>query len=310
VSSTDDRRVNTKTAESDDARTSSNLSTLAAKPKRFELLRRLRAHPGSQVGAVILAVLVLVAVGAWWVMPYDPYAIDPLRTLQSPNSSHLMGTDNLGRDVLSRMIIGSRISLSVGIISVGISLAIGVPMGLIAGFYGRQIDNVIMRLVDILLAFPGILLALAVVSVLGPGTNNVMIAVGIGAVPTFVRVVRGSVLSAREYDYVEAAKAIGARDSRVMFAHILPNISAPIIVISTLGVASAILAASSLSYLGLGAQPPQAEWGAMLSGARSYMRSAWWLTTFPGLAIMITVLAINMLGDGLRDALDPQLRNR
>lgn len=289
--------------------TTQSLDDIRVRSPRAELFRRVRRHHGATIGAVLLVLLVAMSVFAAWIMPYDPFKPVPADTLQPPSVAHWMGTDNLGRDVLSRLILGAQISLRVGFISVGIALFFGVPFGLLAGFYGGRVDNVVMRFVDVLLAFPGILLAMAVVSILGTGTDNVMIAIGIGATPTYIRVVRASVLAAKELTYVEAARATGVRDARLMFLHILPNIMGPLIVVATLGIAGAILAASGLSYLGLGAKPPEPEWGAMLSGARSFIRSAWWLSTFPGLAIMITVLAINMLGDGLRDALDPHLRN-
>jgi peptide/nickel transport system permease protein len=220
----------------------------------------------------------------------------------------LLGSDQLGRDVASRVLHGARISLSVGLISVTIAVALGAPVGLVAGFYGGRLDGLIMRVLDVLLAFPGILLALAIVSVLTPGLTNVMIAVGLSAVPTYARLVRGSVLAARENLYVEAARALGSRDPSILARYILPNVVAPLVVTATLGLGTAILAAAALSFLGLGSQPPQPEWGRMLSEGRDYLREAWWISTFPGLGIMLTVLGMNLLGDGLRDVLDPRLR--
>jgi peptide/nickel transport system permease protein len=207
-----------------------------------------------------------------------------------------------------RIIHGTKYSFQLGFISVGIAAFFGVILGLIAGYYGAWADSILMRLIDIMLAFPGILMALVVVAVLGPSLNNAMIAVGVSAIPSYTRLVRGSILAAKSYVYVEAARAVGCRDFRIVMRHLLPNIVAPIIVFSTLGIALAIITGSSLSFLGLGAQPPTPEWGAMLSTGRDYLRRQPWISTFPGLAIMVTVLAINLLGDGLRDALDPRMK--
>jgi peptide/nickel transport system permease protein len=209
--------------------------------------------------------------------------------------------------VFSRVVYGGRVSLLVGPIAVTIALVPGVLIGLVAGYYGRWLDSVLMRVIDVMLAFPGILLALGIVAVLGPSLTSLMIAVGIAAIPTYARLTRASVLSARENLYVDAARVVGARDAEILSRHILPNIVAPIIVVSTLGVGAAILVAAALSFLGLGSQPPTAEWGRMLSEGRQYLREQWWIATFPGVAIMLTVLALNLLGDGLRDALDPRL---
>ena len=222
----------------------------------------------------------------------------------------MLGSDQLGRDVLSRVVHGARISLTVGLISVSIALALGAPLGLVSGYYGGRLDALVMRIMDVLLAFPGILLALAIVSVLTPGLTNVMIAVGLSAVPGYARLVRASVLSAREHLYVEAARALGGRDLDILSRYILPNVVAPLIVTATLGLGTAILSAAALSFLGLGSQPPQPEWGRMLSEGRDYLREAWWIATFPGLGIMLTVFAMNLLGDGLRDVLDPRLKER
>jgi peptide/nickel transport system permease protein len=276
--------------------------------QQSELVRRLSRSWGALIGSSLLLVLVVSAVLAPLIAPYDPTEPDPFAAYQGPSAAHLFGTDNLGRDILSRVLYGGQISLRVGLVSVGIAASIGVVLGLLAGFYQRWVDNVIMRLMDIKLAFPGLLLALVIVATLGQGIFKVMIAVGIAAVPTYVRLVRASVLSVKQQPYIEAARTIGAHDARLMMQHILPNIFAPVLVLSTLGVATAILAGASLSFLGLGAQPPAPEWGLMLSQGRDHLRIAWWMTTFPGLAIMLAVLAINLLGDGLRDALDPRLR--
>jgi peptide/nickel transport system permease protein len=283
-------------------------SAVAAPARRPRMLRRLFRNPGAVAGAVVSGMFLGTALLAAWIAPYDPIAPAPEGVLQAPSWTHPFGTDELGRDVLSRVLYGSRISLQVGIVAVGIAMVIGTVLGLIAGFNGGLWDTVIMRGTDVLLAFPGILLAIAIVATLGPNLINVMIAVGIGAVPVYARTVRGSTLSVRQLEYVEAARAAGATTVRVLSRHILRNISAPILVLATLGVGINILIAAGLSYIGLGAQPPTPEWGAMLSGARQYLRDAWWTAVFPGLAITAAVIGVNLLGDGLRDVLDPRLR--
>ncbi|MDR7419618.1 MAG: ABC transporter permease [Armatimonadota bacterium] len=270
--------------------------------------RRLRRNRGAIAGLYLVLALVAVAVFAGSLAPYDPIKINPDSALQPPNRQFLLGTDTLGRDILSRLVHGARISLRVGLVSVGIAAALGTTLGLLAGYYGRWLDLGIMRFIDLLLAFPNVLLALAIIAILGPSIFNLMIAVGISATPAYARLVRGSVLSAKENTYVEAARAVGCHDRLIIRRHILPNVLAPLIVLSTLGMAGAILTGAALSFLGLGVQPPTPEWGVMLSDGRNYLRRAWWITTFPGVAIMMTVLAINMLGDGLRDALDPRLK--
>jgi peptide/nickel transport system permease protein len=272
-------------------------------------LRRVRRSPGMILGALLLLAMVGGAIAAPVLVRYDPLALNPSDRMLPPETHHLFGTDEFGRDVLTRILFGGRISLRTGAVAVSLAIAIGVPMGLLSGFYGGLVDRGMMRLVDIMLTFPGILLALVIVAILGPSLFNAMLAVGISASPTYARVVRASVLTAKPLTYVEAARAIGCRNDRIILFHILPNAVAPIIVLGTLGVAGAILAAAALSFLGLGAQPPQPEWGALLSEGRNFLLNAWWIATFPGLAIMVTVLAINLLGDALRDLLDPQLRS-
>lgn len=271
-------------------------------------MRRLRRNRGAMAGFYLVILLVLVAVFADRLAPYDPIKITPGSGLQSPGREYPLGTDVLGRDVLSRLLHGARISLRVGLVSVGIAAVLGTTLGLLAGYHGRWLDLGVMRLIDLLLAFPNILLALTIIAILGPSIFNLMIAVGISATPGYARLVRGSVLSAKENVYVEAAVAVGCSDRMIIWRHILPNVLAPVIILATLGMAGAILTGAALSFLGLGVQPPTPEWGVMLSDGRNYLRKAWWITTFPGMAIMVTVLAINMLGDGLRDALDPRLR--
>ena len=270
--------------------------------------RRLFRHRGAMIGLVIVALLALMALLANVIAPYDPNAIAPLTTLKAPSGAHPFGTDQFGRDILSRIIHGTRLSFQVGSIAVTIALVGGVVLGMLSGYYGRWVDAAISMLIDIMLAFPGILLALAIVAILGPSLVNLMVAVGISAVPSYTRLVRGAVLATKSQTYVEAARVVGVSDSTIMFKHILPNVLAPVIVLATLGVGGAILTGAALSFLGLGAKPPTPEWGAMLSAGRNYLALAWWITLFPGLAIMLIVLAINMLGDGLRDALDPRLK--
>lgn len=282
--------------------------TTAAPPKRSGLIARMRKSKVAVIGFVTLAFLAVLALTAPVISPGEPNEVSPRDALQSPSAAHWFGTDQYGRDVLTRVIYGTRISLMVGFIAVSIAVVIGTILGLVSGYYGRWIDVTIMRFVDVMLAFPGILLALALVSILGPSLPNLMIAVGVSSVPSYARLVRGSVLSAKEQVYVEAARVVGARDITIMRRHVLPNVVAPVIVVATLGVAAAILWAASLSFLGLGSQPPTPEWGRMLSEGRNYLREQWWIATFPGLAIMLTVLGMNLLGDGLRDTLDPRQR--
>jgi len=271
-------------------------------------LRRLRKNKAAMFGLFVIVGLILMAITAPWIAPYGYDDQNLAEANQFPNAAHWMGTDNFGRDMLSRIIYGARISLQVGFIAVGIGAAIGGTLGAIAAFYGGHTDNIIMRLIDVLLAIPNILLAISISAALGPGLTNAMIAVGVGTMPTYARVVRASVLTVKEQEYIEAARCIGAKNWQIIAKHIIPNAMAPIIVQATLGVASAILSAASLSFIGLGIQPPVPEWGAMLSAGRQYIRDYWHIVTFPGLAIMLTIFALNLLGDGLRDALDPRLK--
>jgi len=281
---------------------------LVVRPQRANgLFRRLIRSPLIIFWGGVLLVLVLLAIFAPVVAPYDPIK-QSADLLQPPSRQYLFGTDELGRDILSRIIFGARISLTVGLIAVGIAGSIGTVIGLISGFIGGALDNVIMRIIDVLLAFPGIILAILIMATLGASLVNVVIAVGIGAIPLYARTVRGATLAVKENDYILAARALGANAKHIMFRHVLPNVIGPVIVLGTVGIAGTILAISGLSFLGLGAKPPSPEWGAMLSQARIYLRKAWWLTTFPGLAIMISVFAINLIGDALREALDPRLR--
>ena len=272
--------------------------------------RRLISLNTARLGMVIIGVLLLVAVLAPIVHHYNPKTDSSLRErLNPPSRQHLLGTDNLGRDVVVRLIHGSRYSLGVGIISVSMALIIGGTLGLLAGFTGGTVDNIIMRCMDIILAFPGMLLAIAIVAVRGPGLNNTMIAIGFVAIPSYARLARSMVLAVKEQEYVTAATCAGVTRLRILFRHILPNVLSPIIVQSTLGLANAILSAAGLGFLGLGQQPPKPEWGAMLSDCYKFLaKGAWWVIIPPGVAIMLGVLGFNLLGDGLRDALDPRLR--
>lgn len=274
------------------------------------IVRRLAGQPGAMAGATILLLLILGTLLGPFISPYDPAKMSPREALQPPSLIHPLGTDHFGRDQLTRLLYGGALSLQVGLVAVAIGASVGVTVGAIAGYRGGWTDEIISRIIDIKLAFPGILLALAVVSVLGPDLRNLMIAVGVGTIPGFARLVRGQVLAAREFDYVLAARTLGCRHIRIVSLHILPNVIAPVVVYGTLAVASAILAGASLNYLGMGAKPPTPEWGLMLSESREQIRRAWWLATFPGVAIMLTVISINLLGDGLRDAFDPWLKGR
>lgn len=275
-----------------------------------EVWRMLKKNKMALLGLGILVILVLLALFADVIADYDTVVIKQnlANRLKGPSAEHWLGTDEFGRDIFARIVHGARVSLRVGIIAVSISIICGGILGAIAGYYGGLLDNVIMRAMDIFLAVPSILLAIAIVSALGPSIINLMIAISISSIPRYARIVRASVLSIRDQEFIEAARAIGASNTRIIFRHIIPNSLAPVIVQGTLGVASAILSTAGLSFIGLGIQPPAPEWGSMLSGGRQYLRYAWWVTTFPGVAIMITILSLNLLGDGLRDALDPRLK--
>lgn len=270
------------------------------------MARRLVANRLAVVGAVIVGLLLAVALVGPWLVPDDPTEMELEKQFLPPSADHLLGTDDFGRDILSRIVNGSRQSLRVGIVSVGIGAAAGSLVGLIAGYFGGWVDMLSQRVIDVMLAFPDLLLALAIVAVLGPSLFNVMIAVGIGSVPVYARLMRGQVLALKQKEYVESARASGALPGRIIFRHILPNTLSPLIVLASLGIAGAILTGAALSFIGMGAQPPSPEWGAMLSSGREYLRHEWWIATFPGLALAITAFGFNLLGDGLRDALDPR----
>jgi peptide/nickel transport system permease protein len=278
-----------------------------------DVVRRLLRHRGAFAGLCVILLFFAAALLAPSLSPYDPLAQDLDRRLQAPSWIHPLGSDDFGRDILSRVMYGARISLTVGFLSIGIAVTAGLVLGLIAGFYttgrwGRLIDHAIMRTSDILLAFPAVLLAIAIVTAFGPGLRNAMLAIAIIYLPRFIRIVRAAILVEKEQTYIEASQALGMNHRRLLFRHLLPNVMPPVIVQATLGLAEAIIEAAALSFLGLGATPPTPEWGAMLSEGRSYLRLAPWVTFFPGMAIFLIVVSFNLLGDGLRDALDPRLR--
>lgn len=278
------------------------------KSRWASFLKKLARNKAAIAGAIVVLIFVILAIFAPLLAPHDPTHIDMSKKLQTPTSEHWLGTDDKGRDILSRLLFGARISLTVGILSTLLGAIVGIVMGIVAGYYGKWVDSLIMRICDVLLAFPGILLALAIVSILGPSTTNVIIAVAFFAIPTFARIVRGSTLSVKKLEYVDAIRAMGSSDTRIIFKHILPNITSPIIVQATLYIASAIITASALSFLGLGTQPPTPEWGTMLAQGRTYIAQAPHLTLFPGLVILLVVIGFNLFGDGLRDALDPKTK--
>ncbi|WP_432821260.1 ABC transporter permease [Trichloromonas sp.] len=276
-------------------------------PFRSIFWARLRGNRMALFGAVIVAGMFVLAILAP-LLAGDPGAIDISQRLQAPSLNHLLGTDDLGRDVLSRILYGARISLLVGFVAVGIASAIGIVLGALSGYYGRWVDSLIMRFVDIMLCFPTFFLILAVIAFLEPSIWNIMIIIGLTGWMGVARLVRAEFLSLRERDFVQAGRALGASDARLIFRHILPNALSPVLVSATLGVAGAILTESALSFLGIGVQPPTPSWGNMLIAGKQTLGTAWWLSAFPGLAILVTVLGYNLLGEGIRDALDPRIR--
>jgi peptide/nickel transport system permease protein len=266
-----------------------------------------RSHVGL-VGGVLVCAFVLVAALAPLLSPYDPVSADFANVLSPPTRAHPFGTDDIGRDILSRVVYGSRISLQAGLFTVAVALCIGLPLGLVAGYLGGRVDNVIMRGLEVVLAFPGLVLALGITAVLGPKLIHALFAIGVVFVPNFARLIRAQVLSVKEHDFVSAARALGASDRRLVILHILPNCLAPLLVQSSFSVAFGILTEAALSFLGMGTQPPTPSWGIMLSAGRGYLEQAPWLGAFPGIAIFLAVLGFNLLGDGIRDALDPRLK--
>ena len=270
--------------------------------------RRLRRRRGAMLGLAVVLTFVLLAVFAPWIAPMDPIATSWSAIRKAPSAAHWFGTDDIGRDVLSRVIWGTRASLLAGVVSVSISLSLGVPIGLAAGFLGGWTDSLISRITDAFLACPFLILAIALAAFLGPSLTNAMIAIGVSATPVFVRLTRAQVINIRVEDYVEAARAVGNPPLRIALRHVMPNIAAPLIVQATLAIAAAVIAEASLSFLGLGQQPPAPSWGSMLNTAKNYVDNAPWMAVWPGLSIFLLVLAFNLVGDGLRDALDPRQR--
>ena len=271
-----------------------------------DALRRLARNRGAVAGGAVFGLFLLMALAAPLLSPHDLIRLNVAESLEPPSLRHWLGTDQFGRVVLARIIHGARVSMAMGVAAVTISVVLGSALGLLSGYYRGPVDLLVMRVVDVMLAFPGILLALVIIAVLGPNLASATIAVGVSGMPLFVRVVRSSTLTVRALQYVEAAQVAGSGDLRVLVRHVLPNVVTPVIVLVTLGIPAAIVAGAALSFLGLGAKPPTPDWGEMLSKGRAFMGTAWWLSTFPGLAFAVVVLAINRFGDGLRDALDPR----
>lgn len=282
-----------------------NLVEAEKKNKFAVFFKRAKKNKAFMIGGTIIFIILIMALFPSLLAPYDPLAKNLEERLLSPSSTHLLGTDDLGRDILSRIIYGAQISFEYGLLAVSISMVIGSAIGVIAGYFGGKLDEVLMRVVDVILAFPSILLAILIVAILGPKLENAMIAIGVVNAPAYARLLRSSTLTIKNNEFIDASIAQGASHSRIIFTHILPNCMTPIIVQSTLGIGGAILEMAGLSFLGLGAQPPQPEWGAMLNNAREFIQSAPWVITFPGIAIILSVLAFNLIGDGLRDLLDP-----
>lgn len=279
----------------------------ATRTPREMYLSRFRRSPLCVIGSALLLLLIFLALFGPLLAPHDPILVNTVDRFLSPNSTYLFGTDEFGRDIFSRILYGARIAVQVGLVSVVVAFFGGIILGLISGYYGGWVDTVLSRLLEIWLSFPDILFVIAVVAILGPSLNTVILALGFLSIPAYARIVRGSVLSARQETYVEAARSVGVSNARIMTKHILPNVVAPLIILSSMRFGSALLTGAGLSFIGLGAQPPEPEWGAILSGGRMYMYQAPWITIFPGMAIAIFVLGVNMLGDGLRDVLDPRL---
>lgn len=279
------------------------------KSQLVEVMQRLAKNKLAMLGLIIIVALMLIAIFAPLVAPYDYITQDTSAIYASPCKEHLLGTDRLGRDILSRLIYGSRQSLRIGVLSVAIAAVLGTILGSVAGFYGGKLDNILMRILDIYQSIPGMLLSIALAASLGPGVNNAILAIGISTIPAYARIIRASILTVRGKEFIEAATSINASNFRIITRHVLPNAISPLIVEITMNIGNSILAAATLSFIGLGAQPPAPEWGAMLCEGRNYMRDYGYLVIYPGICIMASVLSFNLLGDGLQDALDPRLRN-
>jgi len=279
------------------------------KSQVVEIFRRLAKNKLAMLGLVILVIMIIMALAAPIIAPYDYAAQDHNAIYDRGSAAHLLGTDRLGRDILSRLIYGTRQSLRIGVLSVAMAAVLGVILGSIAGYYGGKVDNILMRILDIYQSIPGMLLSIALAASLGPGLNNAILAIGISTIPVYARILRASILTVREKEFIEASVAINASDARIILKHIIPNAIAPLIVEITMNIGNSILMAATLSFIGLGVQPPEPEWGAMLTEGHNYMRDYGYLVIYPGLFIMASVLSFNMLGDGLRDALDPKLRD-
>ncbi len=273
------------------------------------VMKQLRKNKVAMAGLIVMAAECLLALLSPWIIPYDYTAMDMANCLKGPTAAHLFGCDDMGRDIFSRVLYGGRFSISIGIIAVSISTVFGIMIGSVAGYFGGQVDNVIMRFLDIIQAIPGMLLMIVISAVLGPGFINTVIALSVGSIPGMARMLRAQMMKERDNEYIEAAQSINCGRVRIIVNHLIPNCISPLIVQATMGVAQTITMAAGLSFIGLGVQPPTPEWGAMLSSSRQFMRQAPHLVIFPGLAIAVTVLALNLLGDGLRDALDPKLKN-
>lgn len=285
-----------------------NKVSMKKRSQKGDILKRFLKDKKAIFGLIVIAVFIFFALFPGTVAHMDPETQVLVEQYQPPSVKHWFGTDNYGRDLFSRVIYGTRWSLAVGLVAVSISCIVGIFLGCIAGYYGGVVDNLLMRFIDIMLSIPGIMLAISIIAMLGAGFSKLIIALGIGAIPGYARIIRASVLSIKDQEFIEASRSIGASDIRIIFKHLLPNCMAPIIVQATLSIASTILDAAALSFIGLGIAPPTPEWGSMLASGRPYLRDYWWIETFPGIAIMLTVYAFNLFGDGLRDALDPRLK--
>jgi peptide/nickel transport system permease protein len=276
------------------------------RPRGRRRWRQLARRPPALAGTVVVAVFAVLALGAPWLVPADPTQTNWGLIRKPPSWAHPFGTDDLGRDVLARVVWGTRISMRAGVLSILLAMAVGVPAGLVSGYYRGAVDQMLMRLTDAWLAFPFLILAIGLVTILGPSLTNATIAIGLGATPTFIRLTRGLVLAAREEDYVQAARALGSGDGRVMARHVLPNVTSPLLVQATVSIPAAIIGEAVLSFLGLGVQPPESSWGTMLNAAQQFLETAPWMAVWPGLAIFLLTLAFNLAGDGVRDVLDPR----